>query len=225
MNIQKKQCTYRTKQGFTLIEMIGVLAVIAILAALLVPRVFEAINSARVNNAAVSINTVKTACVDHYAKFNTLLANGSTGTAAPLQLGTDAILNTYDQVLIGEQFLDKPFVVKIGDGTYDATHTRIQVVAAAGPGVAADGTNPAYNLDGANLAGAAVNDAAGTYVAEAVITGVDLADARALNRAIDGSTAALGEAAGGGADLAGRVHYAAPAAGQPVEVHVYLTHR
>src|SRR5215470_16307586 len=37
-------------RGFTLIEMIGVLAVIAILAALLVPKIFEAINNARVNN-------------------------------------------------------------------------------------------------------------------------------------------------------------------------------
>src|ERR1044071_4050175 len=58
----------RRNQGFTLIEMIGVLAVIAILAAVLVPKVFEAINNAKVNNAAMSCQTVKTAIIDHYAK-------------------------------------------------------------------------------------------------------------------------------------------------------------
>ncbi len=49
------------RQAFTLIEMIGVLAVIAILAAVLIPKVFSAINNARVNNAAMSVQTVKTA--------------------------------------------------------------------------------------------------------------------------------------------------------------------
>jgi prepilin-type N-terminal cleavage/methylation domain-containing protein len=58
----------RKAQAFTLIEMIGVLAVIAILAALLIPKVFEAINNSRINNAAVSYNTVKAALSDHYAK-------------------------------------------------------------------------------------------------------------------------------------------------------------
>lgn len=55
--------------GFTLIEMIGVLAVIAILAAVLIPKVFEAISNSRVNNTAMSCNTVKTAVADHYAKL------------------------------------------------------------------------------------------------------------------------------------------------------------
>ena len=50
-------------KGFTLIEMIGVLAVIAILAALLIPKVFSAINSARVNGVCVNTETVKTAIV------------------------------------------------------------------------------------------------------------------------------------------------------------------
>jgi prepilin-type N-terminal cleavage/methylation domain-containing protein len=61
--------TNRARAGFTLIEMIGVLAVIAILAALLIPKIFEAISNARVNNAAVNTQTVKTAIADHYAKF------------------------------------------------------------------------------------------------------------------------------------------------------------
>ena len=59
-------------QAFTLIEMIGVLAVIAILAALLIPKIFEAINNSRINNAAMSCQTVKTSIADHYAKFGSI---------------------------------------------------------------------------------------------------------------------------------------------------------
>ncbi len=44
----------KSNQAFTLIEMIGVLAVIAILASMLIPKIFEAINNSKINNAAVS---------------------------------------------------------------------------------------------------------------------------------------------------------------------------
>src|SRR5690242_19958807 len=112
------------QQGFTLIEMIGVLAVIAILAAVLIPKVFEAINNARVNNAAMSYNTVKTAIADHYAKFGSIAVDGSTATPTVLT----PPIPQFDQVLVKEQFLDKPFATKIGDGIVDATHTRVELV-------------------------------------------------------------------------------------------------
>ena len=38
------------RKGFTLIEMIGVLALIAILASLLLPKIYEAINGSRISN-------------------------------------------------------------------------------------------------------------------------------------------------------------------------------
>src|ERR1041385_6590157 len=101
----------RHNKGFTLIEMIGVLAVIAILAALLIPKIFEAINNSRINNAAVSYNTIKSAVADHYAKYGTLASSNN----VPITPGAGESL-TFDKVLLTEGFLDKPFVVKIGDG-------------------------------------------------------------------------------------------------------------
>src|SRR5260221_6663702 len=94
-----------TRRGFTLIEMIGVLAVIAILASLLIPKIFEAINNSRINNAIVSYNTVKSAVADHFAKYGAF--DTSTNGIA---------LSTawYDRALVTEGFLDKLFITKLG---------------------------------------------------------------------------------------------------------------
>src|SRR5436305_1449997 len=97
------------RKGFTLIEMIGVLAVIAILASLLIPKIYEAINNSRISNTVLSYNTVKTALADHYAKYGSI--NSSNGTA----LSVAASLTNYDRILLAEGFLDKPFIVKIGN--------------------------------------------------------------------------------------------------------------
>jgi prepilin-type N-terminal cleavage/methylation domain-containing protein len=208
-----------TRSAFTLIEMIGVLAVIAILAALLIPKVFAAINSAKVSNTSTSLNTVKTAAIDHYAKFGNLNVDGSVTPPVPL---TAAQQDRYDQVLLKEQFLDKLFAVKIGDGT---TNTLVRLSAAVAVATAADGSNAAYNLDGDAIATPA-NDAGGTHVLEAVISGVTLADARDLNRIIDGTDPDLGESVatpGSESDVAGRVKYTMAAG--VADVLVYLTHR
>src|SRR5438046_10038367 len=98
------------RKGFTLIEMIGVLAVIAILASLIIPKIYEAINNSRISNAALSYNTVKTALADHFAKYGSLLSSNGTVIVA-----TDLGAKQFDQTLLGEGFLDKPFTVKIGD--------------------------------------------------------------------------------------------------------------
>jgi|KBSSwiStaDraftv2_1062776.scaffolds.fasta_scaffold543703_2 prepilin-type N-terminal cleavage/methylation domain-containing protein len=195
-------------RGFTLIEMIGVLAVIAILAALLVPKIFEAINNARVNNAAVSYNTAKTAIADHYAKFGTMLSSNG----VPIVAGQNQSTNM-DKVLVAEGFMDKPFIVKIGDGIQN----RVEVVPAVTAGTAVDAGNTAFDLDGS---GAAVNDAPGSVVVWAVIYGVTEGDAKDLNDRIDGAT--LGAATG--ADLKGRVKYA-DAAGGTTTVYMYISHR
>src|ERR1043166_9323586 len=97
-------------QGFTLIEMIGVLAVIAILASMLIPKIFEAINSARINNVVQSYNAIKTAVVDHYGKYGAINIIGTTGAAT-----TAAQLAAYDtQVLLAEALVDKPFRCRVG---------------------------------------------------------------------------------------------------------------
>ncbi len=201
----KLQATNTPKaKAFTLIEMIGVLAVIAILAALLVPKVFAAINDARINSACVSIETIKTATADHYGKYGKL--NSLWGTN---DLGTP-ISNYATNVLMAEELIDKPFSVKIGGGD-PSTNSVIELVT----GSSSVGSPGGYALDG----GASSSTANAAAVVEAVMYGVAAQDAKDLNDRIDGQT--MG-AAVGQTDSRGRVQYAG---GNPTTVYVYITHR
>jgi type II secretory pathway pseudopilin PulG len=191
--------------------MIGVLAVIAILASMLIPKIFEAINSSRINNAAVSYNAIKTAVMDHYGKFGSLLSSNGVAIAAG-----DPSLNNYDKfILLREALIDKAFAVKIGDGS---TNTLVNVVAMATT-AAVTGTNPQYDLDGD---GTSDTGGSGNLV-QAVISGVATADAIELSQRLDGIP--LSQATGATtADLAGRVKYATPVNGI-TDVYIYIAHR
>jgi prepilin-type N-terminal cleavage/methylation domain-containing protein len=204
--------------GFTLIEMIGVLAVIAILAAVLIPKVFDAINSSRINNAAMTCNTVKTAIADHYAKFGSLTAGNVTGNATPQTITDNP---TYDQILVTEGFLDKAFAVKIGDGidgNNNITLTTSGTTAATSPLTLADHF---YDLDGNGTSDVPLS----VEVVEAIISQVTLEDAQSLDKLIDG--AAMSNSADSSGNVAGRVKWGATVADQGTgyDMHIYLTHR
>lgn len=206
------------QSGFTLIEMIGVLAVIAILAALLIPKVFSAIADAKINNAVVSAETIKTAIADHYGKYGKFDTTFGTNGAVQAAIDSATIAAPYmgydTNVLMFESLLDKPFQTKLGDAW------TIQIRPGAAANVPVDGgVNPAYNLDGNS-----VNNVVGQFVLEAVIKNVAEADAQAISQRVDGpnlTTTSLGQS-----DNRGRVIYTqAGAAGSPVNVYIYLTHR
>ncbi len=198
----------RQMSGFTLIEMIGVLAVIAILAALLIPKVFNAIADAKVNNAIVSSETVKTAIADHYGKYGKFDTLFGTNT---LVSSTGTPYTNYDStVLIPEGLLDKAFQTKVG------TNWTIQFRPCTTIGTPVTGVDASYSLTGGGT-----NDAAGQYVVEAVIQGVAEPDAQAISARLDG--ASLSQTVIGQNDHLGRVKY--DAASASANVYIYLTHR
>jgi prepilin-type N-terminal cleavage/methylation domain-containing protein len=213
--------------AFTLIEMIGVLAVIAILAALLVPKIFNAINNARINSTALSIATIKTATADHYAKYGSFAI--SNGVSVPTIALTTPFAN-FDTALVTEQLLDKPFACAISTNV-SVSVEPISTVTAGGT-VTVNGTTSITNFAANDLAfdlsdtnATPGNSIAGTYVVVIFMANVLEADAQALNNIIDGPSlgVALGSATG---DLYGRVKYSPVAvSGGPVDVTIYITHR
>ena len=72
----------RPIQGFTLVEMIGVLAIIAILISLLLPKIFSLIASTNARAMAAAIRTYETAIVNYYADIGTVWPLNATGVAA-----------------------------------------------------------------------------------------------------------------------------------------------
>ena len=193
--------------------MIRVLAVIAILASMLIPKIFEAIDSARINNTVQSYNAIKTAVMDHYGKYGAITF---VGVPVPGHAAAGVELTAYDKnTLLVEGLIDKAFIAKVGTNwVIRAT----PVAAATTAATVATGANEAYDLDN----GVTANDAyPAAFVVEAFIQAVAIADAIDISERLDGPGLSV---PGGGADLIGRVKYAAPANGL-TDVLIYIAHR
>jgi type II secretory pathway pseudopilin PulG len=214
--------------GFSLVEMIGVLAIIAILAVVIVPKVFSTIASSRITSAVGSVSSMKTAVTDFAGKYGTI----------PITPNTARI----DDLLVKVGILDTRFSVKIGNapavparagGTWDnATGTwvptggsnqttnpmqsRIICLASVANAVPVTGTN--YQLDGTTFL------PVGSRIVSAVIAGVPVAEARELSLKLDGETMTQGINSVA-ADSAGKVVYAAPPATGLTNVYIYLAHQ
>ena len=193
------------RRGFTLVEMIGVLAVIAVLAGLLVPRVFSAIGQSRINTAALGYNSLKSASLLYFGKYGKFAGTGGT-------LASSAMSNNWDSaVLLAEGFVEKPFDTQL------ATLTAVNLVDAGASGPVSPTAPGTYDLAGST----GNNTVVGSSVIEAVLTGVSADDAKELNDRIDGAT--LG-AALGSSDIKGRVKFNI-ATGATGPVHLYIAHK
>jgi type II secretory pathway pseudopilin PulG len=177
--------------------MVGVLAVIAILAALLVPKIFAAINESRLNNALGGINTCKTAAIQYFTKNGAFPTNDTTN---------------FDGTLLSQGFLDKALEVKLG------TAADCTVKVATGTTVGGADGNARFDLDG----NATADVPEGASVVQVVLTNVKAEDAQELSLRIDGSDMSATNTTS--ADTKGRVAYAAPASGLTT-VYVYLAHK
>lgn len=202
--------------GFTLVEMIGVLAVIAVLAAMLIPKIFEAINTARLNNAIRSIDTIRKAIAEHVGD------NGSFTGPAGIELTTTHQADFDTTVLMVEGRIDKGFTVKLGGST--KPQIQLKTPSTSG-GTATIQTAGGYDLDGNGTVDASFADTNSAWVVEAVITGVSAPDAKALNDRIDGTTSPFAAPALNALDKEGRVQYAAIVAAATGTVYIYLAHR
>jgi prepilin-type N-terminal cleavage/methylation domain-containing protein len=209
--------------GFTLVELIGVMAVIAILSAMLVPKIFDAINRARIEHAAAAVNTIRTAVASHYTKFGAFADSAGTfftpdGVAAA-QATDAAAFDTL--VLMKDRMIDKRFAVKLGD-QLDTTLVRVRVIEEAADATAITESSANYDFDGVSTV---VDTNNGSLVVEAVITGVNANDAKELKEMIDGNDLTNPTPAIGSAATLGRVKYPAIASGATGTVLVYIYHR
>jgi len=227
MNISPRHMmSTRRQAGFSLIEMIGVLAIIAVLAVIIVPKVFSTIASARLTSAVSSVGAMKSSVVEFAGKYGTL----------PVTANTSRL----DDLLVADGLIDGRFAVKIGTpqtipaiaggtwkrangvwaatgGTAQTNQTKLICLASTtGVPSAANGAN--YRLDGV----VGNNLPVGARVVSAVIFGVTGTEAKELSFRIDGD--ACTEADTSTADDRGKVVYAKPTAAGTT-VYIYIVHQ
>lgn len=205
------------RRGFTLIEMIGVIAIIGILATVLVPKVMNAVARSKVNGTALAYNNLRTVVTDYYARSNAFPARAGTGVA-----DTATATGRFDADLVAAGILDKLVSTPIGNpAVTGALNTRPHVRSLAA--VSSGAVNPTTANGGNNFdldANTATADfVAGQMVVSLMIPRVTISEAIQLNKLIDNV-----ENTGNAADRVGRCIYSA-AAGGTVTVYLYLSHQ
>ena len=77
--------------GMTMIEMIGVLGVVAVLSAIIIPRVFDVITESKIESLVVATQTYETAVTKYYTNVGTVLPLDSSGNPTIETTGDSAV--------------------------------------------------------------------------------------------------------------------------------------
>jgi len=152
----------RPVQGFTLVEMIGVLAIIAILISLLLPKIFSLIASTNARSLAAAIRTYETAIVNYYADVGSVWPLGVTGIPAAeggglsttaRSLPSRLTLDVSDPLNTGANSWPRfrgPYAEKFNSAVPPGLGTQMRLIAVTGValGTATTQTNVGWDLKG-----------------------------------------------------------------------------
>jgi prepilin-type N-terminal cleavage/methylation domain-containing protein len=130
MNKTKNKCLIT--QGYSLLELVLVLAIVSVLVGLLLPKGFDALRNARIQQVQKTVDTLKTALADYITipgcngslprtEGTNIPTSGAalTGATDPAK-GNGARL---DSVLLAAGKLERPLSLRMGNQSYTSTGT------------------------------------------------------------------------------------------------------
>jgi general secretion pathway protein G len=215
----------RVRAGFSLVEMIGVLAIIAILAVVIVPKVFSTIASSRITQAVGSVTSMKAAVTEFSGKYGTI---PTTNASARI-----------DDLLFAAGLIENRFTVKIGAQQTATSNAAATWTNNAGTWTSAGGasqnqlshliclnsnTNPPQTANGANYRLDGATDLpASSRVVSAVLVNIRASEALELSQRIDGDLFSAANTTT--ADAAGKVVYNTPNGAGLTTAYVYIVHQ
>ncbi len=215
----------KSRRGFSLIEMIGVLAIIAILAVVIVPKVFSTIASSRITQTIGSVTSMKAAISEFSGKYGTVPTTNNNARI--------------DDLLMAAGMLEGRFVVKLGQQPANPTKVGATWNYANGAWAAAGGTSqvnesriscrnsnatPPSAAQGANFRLDGITDLpAGSRVVYAVVSNLLAKEALELSLRVDGDNMSAADATT--ADNSGKVVYAAPNGQGITDAYIYVAHQ
>lgn len=123
-------------QGFSLLELVLVLAIIAVLAAFLLPKGFDALRNSRVAQVQKTCETLKTAITDYIAmpggsgSIPRTEGPGVPATGAALSAASDTAKGNaarLDTVLLASGKLERPISLRMGTQVYTSAGTGNEI--------------------------------------------------------------------------------------------------
>lgn len=218
----------RNEQGFTLIEMIGVIAVIAILASMVAPKIFSTIQDAKINALASAAKTYEIGATKYYADLGTIQPLNAVGTPANDAIGNSATVTSLParltlakaDPLVGTTNLwprfNGPYLEKFNTAS-PPFGTQIFMPSTVGVayGTATTAANVGFDLKGTTGTSDIPTNSTVAYIQ---LIGVSQTDFETLDRMFEpeiGTTAAEKQ-------LRGRVKWGAAGGGTAL---IYLAHR
>ncbi len=193
---------FNRKSGFSLIEMIGVIAVIGILAAIATPKVFKVINDSKVTRFAGEISSYTTAATNWYKDIGTL----NSLNAAGVIVANDA---TFQDELIASQGTaalwvdwDGPYIDSVTNNAIGTTLVFYSYNGLAGTAAPTATSVQSFDLNDDNA-----NDMAGKQVVSIRVTGVSASDVIRIDSILDKGLTVANRATSGRVKYSGTTLY------------------